>query len=96
MKPNLTDVIQQLTACYFNITAERLRSKRRAHAFSHPRQIAMTLMRDAGFTYVKIAAVFGKHHTTVMHAVQSVRKDGKMKAQRDEIGVLVKRFRIQR
>lgn len=63
----------EATAEYFKITHEQLMGKERTRRYSHPRMLAMVLMRQMfEMTYEAIADVFGRHHSTVMHAQKRV------------------------
>jgi chromosomal replication initiation ATPase DnaA len=55
------------------LTLAELRSKNKSFAFSHPRQHAMTLMRDAGHSASAIALFFKCDHTTVIHGVRAAK-----------------------
>lgn len=62
-------VIVETVTEYFNITREQILSTDRSPRFSHPRMLAMVLLRQmTGMTFEAIADIFGKHHSTVMHA----------------------------
>ena len=69
--------IQKLTAKYFNISVLDLLSTSRKRVFSYPRQVAMYLSRNlTGLSYKEIGKIFGnKDHSTVVYAVNSIRKD---------------------
>lgn len=64
----------EATAEYFGITREELLSKERTRQFSHPRMLAMVLLRQmTNMTYQQIASVFGRHHSTVIYAENRTR-----------------------
>ena len=90
------ELIQDVTANYFNISTEDLLSKKRSQDVAFPRQVAMYLCRTLTDTSTtKIGDVFGgKDHTTVLHACEKIAK------KRDEdshfnqkLGELVDRIR---
>ena len=64
------DIIIDIVARYYNVTAEQILSKRRSQDIIVPRQISMYLCRFLlNMTFPKIGEKFGgKDHTTVMHA----------------------------
>lgn len=66
--------IQNVVSSYYNITIADLKSKRRVHSISFPRQIAMYLCRTmTDESFPKIGIEFGgKDHTTVMHSVKQI------------------------
>ena len=70
------ELIQDVTASYFNITTEDLLSKKRSQDVAFPRQVAMYLcctMTENSTT--KIGEYFGgKDHSTVMHARDKIAK----------------------
>ncbi len=65
------------TATYFNISPQDIKSKKRSHNISLPRQIAMYFCRElTDYSLPKIGHEFGgKDHTTVIHAHKKIVKD---------------------
>ena len=74
---NKMDQVMQIVCEHFNLTSEELLSKKRSNEIAIPRQIAMYICRvylDENLT--KIGIQFGgKNHTTVMHAVDKIKKE---------------------
>ena len=74
---NKIDQVIQIVANNYNISVDDLKSKKRTNNIAIPRQIAMYICR----TYLeenltKIGIEFGgKNHTTVMHAVDKIKKE---------------------
>lgn len=74
---NKIDQVIQIVASNYNISVDDLKSKKRTNNIAIPRQIAMYICR----TYLeenltKIGIEFGgKNHTTVMHAVDKIKKE---------------------
>ena len=74
---NKIEQVQQVIAHSYNITVDDLKSKRKSNDITIPRQIGMYICR----IYLKeslprIGAEFGgKDHTTVMHAVNKIKKE---------------------
>ncbi len=68
------DQIITTTASYFKVTPDDIKSKKRTHNVSAPRQIAMYLCRElTEYSLPKIGEAFGgKDHTTVIHAHRKV------------------------
>ena len=68
--------IQEQVARFFNIQVKDLKSARRNKFIARPRQIAMYLSREhTAHSFPEIGGAFGKrHHTTVMHACDTIRK----------------------
>lgn len=63
------------TALHYGVTVRELTSERRAPRVARPRQVAMFLASE--LTKVSLPGIgraFGRHHTTVMHAIGTVRK----------------------
>ena len=69
-----TDSIQQAVAEYYGITVDDLKSPRRNHEVTVPRQIAMYLTREMmALSLTKIGDAFGgRHYTTVMSSIDKV------------------------
>ncbi len=74
---NKIEQVQQIIANNYNISIEDLKGKRKSNDITIPRQIAMYICR----VYLKeslprIGSEFGgKDHTTVMHAVNKIKKE---------------------
>lgn len=74
---NKIEQVQQIIANNYNISVEDLKGKRKSNDITIPRQIAMYICR----VYLKeslprIGSEFGgKDHTTVMHAVNKIKKE---------------------
>lgn len=67
--------ILTMTADYFELTVEELRSPNRTRSLVQPRQIAMYLCRElTDLSLPKIGEAFNRDHTTVMHAEKRIRK----------------------
>lgn len=74
---NKMDQVVQIICDHYNLTQEQLLSKKRSNEIAIPRQVAMYICRvylDENLT--KIGIQFGgKNHTTVMHAVDKIKKE---------------------
>ena len=74
---NKMDQVLQIVCDHYNLTTEELLSKKRSNDIAIPRMIAMYICRvyfDENLT--KIGIKFGgKNHTTVMHAVDKIKKE---------------------
>ena len=68
--------IQRAVAEEFGLKPEQLREKSNARAIAYPRQVAMYVCKEAlGSSLPEIGKAFGgKHHTTVLHAVNKIEK----------------------
>lgn len=68
------DSIQDAVSSYYGITVDDLKSPRRNHEVTVPRQIAMYLAREMmGLSLTKIGDAFGgRHYTTVMSSIDKV------------------------
>jgi len=66
--------IQRAVAEEFDMRPEQLREKSNAKAIAYPRQVAMYLCKELlGSSLPEIGKAFGgKHHTTVLHAVNKI------------------------
>lgn len=62
------------TASYFKLSVQDIKSKKRTHNFTFPRQIAMYLCRElTDYSLPRIGEEFGgKDHTTVMHSHRKI------------------------
>ena len=69
--------VQQIIANNYNINVDDLKSKRKSNDIAIPRQIAMYICRIyLKESLPKIGSEFGgKDHTTVMHAVNKIKKE---------------------
>ena len=74
---NKIEQVQQIIANNYNIGIEDIRGKRKSNDITIPRQIAMYICRIyLKESLPKIGAEFGgKDHTTVMHAVNKIKKE---------------------
>jgi chromosomal replication initiator protein len=74
------ELIQKVVAGYFSLSANDLRSKKRAQNIVFPRQLAMYIVRDiTEFSTTEIGQAFGgRDHTTVMYSCDKIEE--KMKA----------------
>ena len=74
---NKIEQVQQIIANNYNISIEDIRGKRKSNDITIPRQIAMYICRVyLKESLPKIGAEFGgKDHTTVMHAVNKIKKE---------------------
>ena len=73
---NKIDKVIKLVADKYNLTAEDIKGKKRLSTIALPRQIAMYICREyLEESLPKIGSEFGgKDHTTVMHAVNKIKK----------------------
>lgn len=74
---NKIDQVIQLVGDHYNLSVEDLKSKKRTNKIAIPRMIAMYISRIyLNENLVKIGLEFGgKNHTTVMHAVDKIKKE---------------------
>ncbi len=68
------DTVQEAVAGYYGISVDDLKSPKRNHDISVPRQIAMYLTREMlGLSLTKIGDAFGgRHYTTVLSSLEKV------------------------
>ena len=68
--------IQHAVAEHFSLRPQQLRERSNARAISYPRQIAMYVSKELlGASLPEIGKAFGgKHHTTVLHAVNKIER----------------------
>jgi len=59
----------------FNVAEEDLLGPCRKRKLSFARQVGMYLAKMEGYSYPRIAKVFDRHHTTVMHGCQHIQKE---------------------
>ena len=74
---NKIDQVIQLIAEHYSISTDDLKSKKKTNDIAIPRQIAMYICRVyLEENLMKIGMEFGgKNHTTVMHAVEKIKKE---------------------
>jgi len=71
--PVTASMIMANTANYFNLTVDDLTGSNRTANIALARQVAMYLCRDlTELSLPKIGALFGRDHTTVMHAYRKI------------------------
>ena len=91
-----TDSIQEAVATYYGITIEDIKSPRRNHEVTVPRQIAMYLTREMmGLSLTKIGDAFGgRHYTTVMSSIdkveESIKQSPSLASLLDDVRRLIK------
>lgn len=70
------DVIIESICAYYNIKTTQLKGVKRDSYLVGPRHVCMFLLKDeANLTYVEIGNLLGgRDHSTVMHAVEKIRK----------------------
>lgn len=73
------NIIKKVVANHYTIKVSDLDSESHARNVSYPRQIAMYLCKEmTPLSYPKIGDAFGgRHHTTIMHAYKTIKKDMK-------------------
>jgi len=70
------ELIIEIVAEHFHITADDIKGSKRNAAIVFPRQIAMFLCRETGTQLVKIGEIMGgRDHTTVMHGAEKIEKE---------------------
>ena len=77
LSKNKIDQVIQLVAEHYSISTDDLKSKKKTNDIAIPRQIAMYICRVyLEENLMKIGMEFGgKNHTTVMHAVEKIKKE---------------------
>lgn len=76
--------IAERVAAYYHVRVKDLTGPRRYRSFVIPRQVAMYLVRKhAAYSMEQIGEFFGRDHSTVVHAVQTVANDRKHDAEFD-------------
>lgn len=71
------ELIMNVTANYYNVTVDDLKSRKRSQDIVQPRQVSMYLCRNLlNMTYKDIGMDFGKkNHATVMHACDRIKEE---------------------
>lgn len=70
------ETILEGCAKYYQLKKEDLLGKRKTKEIAKARQICMYYMRDIlGYSQLKIAKYFDKHHTTIMHGINEIEKE---------------------
>lgn len=93
----LADRIVAAVAKARHVSIALLLGKRRAAPISDARHIALYLLREkAGLTFHAIGAMFMRHHSSIMHGVETVRtkmlRDG---ALRDEVEAIANAIELR-
>jgi len=65
--------INNAAAARFKLDPAAMIQRTRTRAIAWPRQLAMVLMREAGYTWPRIARFYSIHHTSVIHGVEACR-----------------------
>lgn len=95
MQHTIHDAVFQVVCDQFDVTKDDLKGPCRSRSIVRPRQIAMSLMRDAGggrLSYPQIGHHFNRDHTTVlfgMRRVEEYREDVYFQAQYDKLLTMV-------
>lgn len=67
----MIEAILNEVSSHFSIPLDELLGKSKARVFSYPRMVAMYLCYNLpNSSYLSIGKSFGRHHTTVMHAIR--------------------------
>lgn len=90
--PDVPGIIGKVAAA-FGVTAKDLTGPSRLRRVLVPRQVAMFLAREAcGLSFPRLAAAFGRDHTTVLHAVRKIAADV---ATDERLAAVVRRLRAE-
>jgi len=88
----MEEIVKDVCYC-FDLTPTQLHFKVRGYAISHPRQLAMYIMRKkARKPFTEIATYFGVDHTSVIHAKKAVEKRLLNKEYREKTNDLLKLY----
>lgn len=91
-RPDVPGIIKRVAAA-FGVSPKELLGSSRLRRVLVPRQVAMFLAREAcGLSFPRLAAAFGRDHTTVLHAV---RKIGAELEGDERLAGVVKRLRAE-
>lgn len=70
-KPRSAEILNAVSEAY-NIPVDTLRGRGKMSSISRARQTAFALLRESlGWSYPRIAMMFNRDHTTVLHGVRS-------------------------
>ncbi|QDU18118.1 DnaA/Hda family protein [Urbifossiella limnaea] len=73
--PTVAGIIEKVAAA-FGVSPKELLGASRLRRVLVPRQVAMFLAREVcGLSFPRLAAAFGRDHTTVLHAVRKIRAE---------------------
>lgn len=73
LNENTKDKVIAAVCDYYGLQEWELMKKSNSRKFVLPRQVAMYLLRNKGFTWVYIGGVFRKDHTTVIYSHTLIR-----------------------
>ena len=68
----MTDIVARVALIY-GLSVDELRGKGREIRVSHPRQEAMLMMHEAGYSMPRIGRFFKRDHTTILHGIRAAR-----------------------
>lgn len=88
------NMVMSTVESYFNVSRDELLSEKRSKNISHPRQVAMYLIRRyTDMSYPEIGDSFNKDHTTVMYADKNIQskmvEEVSVKAEIDRIAEIL-------
>jgi len=90
------DIIIETICSYYNIKPTQIKGVKRDSYLVGPRHVCMFLLKDeAGLTYVEIGNLLGgRDHSTVMHAVEKIRKSLENEGRaREEISLIKRKIK---
>ncbi len=80
------DMILQTVSNFYSMPVDQILANKRSKDTVRPRQMAMYLVRKlTSYSLPEIGKVFGRDHTTVMHACNKIEDERKQSAETDDI-----------
>ena len=80
------DMILQTVSNFYSMPVDQILANKRSKDTVRPRQMAMYLVRKlTNYSLPEIGKVFGRDHTTVMHACNKIEDERKQLAENDDI-----------
>ena len=80
------DMILQTVSNFYSMPVDQILANKRSKDTVRPRQMAMYLVRKlTSYSLPEIGKVFGRDHTTVMHACNKIEDERKKSAETDDI-----------
>lgn len=74
MTPPVMDIVR-LVADAYRVSQCEIQASRKTKRLAHARQVAMYLCRElSGESYPEIGRAMRRHHSTVIHGVQKIRR----------------------
>ncbi len=69
------DLVVEVVAGYYGVSATDLKGPSRAKELIHPRWVAMYVLYLEGYTLAEAGRALNRHHTTAIYAIRSLDRE---------------------